>query len=201
MSPWPRLPPLEQHQLDLIGLGLVCVAAFLAFVLYMGTGGRRGGGALEEGLRFALGGAAYLVPSGLAAAGVVLVLRPLLPAVRPFRAGAVCLLLGATLGLSAGSFGLGPGRGAPFAAARPRLRGRPRRRARRAPLLGRGDAVLGRRGAHPVRVPLAGGLLLVTGASIAGIVAATRRRVATTSRRVASTTGRVRRSTASRRPC
>ena len=95
----PSLPKLEQRHLDLVGLGLVALAAFLAFVLYLGEAGGEVGDALEEGLRFALGGATYLVPVGLACAGVVLVMRPLLPAVRPFRAGAVCLLLGVTLGL------------------------------------------------------------------------------------------------------
>src|SRR5665648_830689 len=33
---WPTMPKLEQHHLDLIGLGLVALAAFLAFVLYTG---------------------------------------------------------------------------------------------------------------------------------------------------------------------
>ena len=182
--PWPQLPELEQRQLDLIGLGLVCAAAFLAFVLYLGEAGGEAGDALEDGLRFALGAATYLVPVGLAAAGVILVLRPLLPAVRPFRAGALCLALGVTLGLSAGSLGLGPGQEA------------------HSPLLDSGyvserGGALGELlfvstrtlfseiGAHILCVFLvAGGLLLITGASIAGMVARTRRRVATTTRRV-----------------
>jgi len=183
-----RLPTLGQTQLDMVGLGLVSIAAFLAFVLYLGEAGGEVGGVLKDGLRFAFGEAAYLVPIGLLAAGALLVLRPLLPAVRPFRAGALCLALGITLGLAAGSVGLGPG---------PRAH---------SPLLdpgyveGRGGALgellfwatrtlFSEIGAHILFWFLvAGGLLLVTGASIAGIVGATRDGVATTSRRVRRST-------------
>ena len=42
-------------------------------------------------------------------AGALLVLRPVLPAVRPIRAGVACLIAGLALGLAAGTFGLGPG--------------------------------------------------------------------------------------------
>ena len=185
---WPGMPKLEQHHLDLIGLALVAGAAFLAFVLYMGEAGGQAGDGGKDGLRFLLGGAAYLVPPALLAAGVILVLRPLLPTVKPFRAGAICLLLGLTLGLAAGSLGLGPGQ------------------AEHSPLLDygyvtdRGGALgelelwaartlFSTMGAHIIFVFLmAGGILLVTGASIAGVVSATRERVATT-------TGRIRRST------
>ena len=177
----PAMPALAQHHRDLIGLGLVAVAAFLAFVLYLGHGGGQLGGALEEGLRFAAGDAAYLVPLAVLAAGVLLVLRPLLPAVQPFGAGGTCLGVGAVLGLSAGTFGSAP---------------RPH-----SPLLDpgyveeRGGALgellfwalrslFSELGAHILVVFLvAAGLLLVTGASIAGVVAATRRRVSTTTER------------------
>ncbi len=108
----PKLPVLEQHHLDLIGLGLVAFATFLGFVLYIGSAGGRVGEATEDALRFLLGGAAFLVPPALCATGAILVLRPLLPSVRPFRTGAICLILGVTLGLAAGSLGLGPGRAA-----------------------------------------------------------------------------------------
>jgi S-DNA-T family DNA segregation ATPase FtsK/SpoIIIE len=49
------------------------------------------------------------VPAALMAAGAILVLRPVLPAVRPFKTGAICLFTGATLALAAGTFGIGPG--------------------------------------------------------------------------------------------
>src|SRR4051794_37535232 len=182
--PWPHLPKLEQSQLDLVGLGLVALAAFLAFVLYLGEAGGEVGDALEEGLRFGLGGATYLVPLGLAAAGVVLVMRPLLPAVRPFRAGAVCLLLGVTLGLSAGSLGLGPGRQPHSPLLDPGYVG-DRGGALGELLFWTARTLFSVIGAHILFAFLvAGGLLLITGASIAGMVAATRRRVATTTQRV-----------------
>jgi len=181
---WQGLPTLEQHHLDLIGLGLVAAAAFLAFVLYMGEAGGRAGEASKDALRLVLGGAAYLVPLAVLAAGVILVLRPLLPSVRPFRAGAVCLLLGLTLGLAAGSLGLGPGRAAHsplFAVDYVSERGG---------VLGELELWLAQTlfsitGAHILFAFLmAGGILLVTGASVAGAVTAARARVAATGARV-----------------
>ena len=60
----PSCPSLEQHHLDLIGLGLVAFADLPGFVLYMGSAGGRVGEAAEDALRFLLGGAAFLVPAG-----------------------------------------------------------------------------------------------------------------------------------------
>ena len=45
------------------------------------------------------------------AAGAILVLRPVLPAVRPFKTGAICLFLALVLAFAAGTLGLGPGGG------------------------------------------------------------------------------------------
>src|SRR5437660_8463433 len=87
----PRVPELEQRQLDLIGLGLVALAAFLAFVFYLGWDGGKVGQGLADGLIYLFGGVAYLAPVAMLGAGAVLVLRPMLPSVRPFKAGAVCL--------------------------------------------------------------------------------------------------------------
>src|SRR5438132_12083473 len=64
-----RMPQLEQRDLDLVGLGLVALAAFFAFVFYLGWDGGKVGGALADGFRFLLGGAAYLVPLVLLGAG------------------------------------------------------------------------------------------------------------------------------------
>src|SRR3954462_11872022 len=102
-----HLPALEQRQLDLIGLGLVALALFFAFLVYFGWDGGRAGSEAVEGLRWLLGAAHYLVPVALAAAGAIMMLRPVLPAVRPFRSGAVCVFLAVTLGLSAGTIGPG----------------------------------------------------------------------------------------------
>src|SRR5439155_10795384 len=75
---------------------------------YFGWEGGKVGGGLADVLRFLLGKVAYLVPLVLLGAGSALMLRPALPErVRP-RAGATLLLLALTLGFAAGSFGLGP---------------------------------------------------------------------------------------------
>src|SRR3954454_20920948 len=103
------LPKLEQRHLDLIGLGLVAVAVFLAFLIYLDWDGGTAGEGAVEGLRWLVGAAHYLVPPALMAAGAVLVLRPVLPAIRPFRAGGLCLFAALSLALAAGTLGLGPG--------------------------------------------------------------------------------------------
>ncbi len=168
------LPTFEQHHLDLIGLGLVAFAAFLAFVLYMGAAGGRAGSAVEEGLRFLVGGAALLAPPAVCAAGVLLVLRQMLPSVKPFRTGAVCLLLGITLGLAAGSLGLGPGAHAHAPLLDPEYVS-DRGGALGEMLYAGSSALFSDLGSHIIFVFLgAGGILLVTGASIAGVVASAR---------------------------
>src|SRR5918999_1011766 len=72
-----RMPQLDQHQLDLIGLGLVALAAFFAPVFYLGWEGGEVGEALRVGFVFLLGGAAFLVPITLFGTGALIVLRPL----------------------------------------------------------------------------------------------------------------------------
>src|SRR3954470_11946997 len=106
-SPQFRFPVLEQRQLDLIGLALVGLGLFFTFLVYFGWDGGRGGSEAVEGLRWLLGAGHYLVPVALVCAGAIVMLRPVLPAVRPFRSGAVCLFLAVTLGLSAGTIGPG----------------------------------------------------------------------------------------------
>src|SRR4051812_2830743 len=104
----PTLPVLEQRHLDLIGLAMVALSVFLGFVLYGDWAGGRAGSALVDGLGWAIGEVRYLAPVAFAAAGAILVLRPVLAAVRPFRSGAVCLFAGLTLALAAGTPRLGP---------------------------------------------------------------------------------------------
>jgi DNA segregation ATPase FtsK/SpoIIIE, S-DNA-T family len=182
------LPAIEQHQRDLIGLGLVAFGCFLAVVLYGGeTGGRAGEGAADA-LRFLLGGVAYLAPIGFVVGGVLLVVDDVLPTLRPFRAGAVCLTLGLALGLSAGSLGLGPG-SAPhdplFEASYVSDRGG---------VLGEllfwaSSTLFSEIGAHILFLFLmTGGVLLLTGASLASILRATGSGVATTTRAVRHST-------------
>src|ERR1700754_602503 len=103
-----RMPVLEQRHWDLIGLALVAVAIFLAFLIYLGWDGGEAGGSLVDGLTDLVGEVHYVVPVALLAAGAILIMRPVLPAVRPFRAAAACLFVSACLGLAAGTAGLGP---------------------------------------------------------------------------------------------
>src|SRR4051812_48117067 len=187
----PRLPEikLEQHQLDLIGLGLVALAAFLSFVFYLGWDGGKVGEGLASMFIFLFGGVGYVVPVAMFGAGAVLVLKPLLPSVRPFRSGAICLFLALMLGLAAGSFGLGPDHPA-------------RDGFFHAPYFRDHGGVIGDAmyfvaktlfssfGAHIIFVfLLLAGVLLLTGASVAGVLSATREGVAQTTRRVRSSTG------------
>jgi S-DNA-T family DNA segregation ATPase FtsK/SpoIIIE len=174
--PWPpRLPVLEQRHLDLIGLGLVAVGVFLAFPLYLHWDGGEAGQAIVDGLTWAVGRVAWATPVALVAAGVLLVMRPVLPAgVRPFRAGAVCLLASACLGLAVGTLGFGPGPGAAVAD--------------RGGHLGEVMADAATRlfstvGAHIIAVFLfCAALLLLTGATVAGVLRYTGEQVAETTR-------------------
>ena len=70
--------------------------------------------------------------------------------------GGVCLGAALTLGLAAGSLGLGPKARSARRLPRPRLPAQPRRPRRRVALLGPPQAVLRGRRPHPVRVPLRG---------------------------------------------
>jgi S-DNA-T family DNA segregation ATPase FtsK/SpoIIIE len=185
----PRLPTLEQRHLDVIGLALVALAAFLAFVFYLGWSGGELGGALAGALVYLGGRAAYLAPVGIFAVGAVLVLRPMLPTTRPLKAGALCVISALLLGLAAQSFGLGPDR--------------PPRESFFDPAFFRshggavGEAVfwvarllLQEVGADILVVFLfVTGLLLLTGATVAGVLRATGEGIGSTSRRVRQSSG------------
>ncbi|MGI8945458.1 MAG: DNA translocase FtsK [Thermoleophilaceae bacterium] len=171
----------------MLGLATVSVAAFLAFVLYLGEAGGEMGGALEDGLRLGFGAAAYLVPVALLAAGALLVLRPLLPTVRPFRTGALCLALGITLGLAAGSLGIGPGQQEHTPLLDPDYVGA-RGGAGGELLFWAARTLFSEVGAHILATFLViGGVLLITGASIAGALATTGRGLVMTGRGLGTT--------------
>ena len=177
---WPRLPQLEQRQLDLIGLGLVAAAVFFAFLIYLGWEGGEAGGWAVDGLRRLVGAVHYGVPVALLAAGAILVMRPILPAVRPFRSGGLCLFAALCLGLAAGTFGLGPGGS--------EVRWDPEWVRPRGGLAGEAlywgaSTALGSVGAHIIALFLfLAAVLLLTGASVAGVVKATTDSVSTTTR-------------------
>jgi S-DNA-T family DNA segregation ATPase FtsK/SpoIIIE len=178
------LPKLDQRHFDVIGLGLVAMAIYFSFVVYMGWDGGQAGDAAVEGLQVLIGAVHYLVPAALMAAGAILVLRPVLPAVRPFKTGAICLFTGATLALAAGTLGFGPG-GSKIVWDAEWVKPR-------GGLAGEGlywvtSTFLGTLGAHTIAIFLFGvAVLLLTGASIAGVIKATTDSVTTTSREMRS---------------
>ncbi len=184
-----ELPRLEQRHWDLIGLGLVAFAAFFACVFYLGWAGGQVGQALADGMLFMFGGVGYLAPVALFAAGALLVVRPMMQAVHPFKTGAACLLAGLTLGLAAGSLGLGPGDtprdgflDADYLREHGGLTGES--------LFWTLKTLFSEAGAHILFVFLMlAAALLLTGASIAGLVQATRDAATTTGARVRRTAG------------
>jgi DNA segregation ATPase FtsK/SpoIIIE, S-DNA-T family len=173
---WPpfALPQLEQRHWDLLGLGLVAFAAFFACIFYLDWAGGQVGEALADALRFVFGAVAYAAPIALLAAGILLIMRPALPSTHPFKTGALCLGAALTLGFAAGSLGLGPG-------------DTPRDDFLDSAYLERHGGLSGESlywassklfsvaGSHILFVfLLIAGILLLTGASIAGLVGGTR---------------------------
>jgi S-DNA-T family DNA segregation ATPase FtsK/SpoIIIE len=114
--PW--LPELDQRQRDVLGLAFVALGLFLAFVLYGGWDGGRAGHGMEVALGWALGKARLLAPLALIVGGGALLLRPVLPALRPLRTGSICLFASITLALAAGSFGVSSAPGAGLSGAK-----------------------------------------------------------------------------------
>ena len=106
-----QLPQLSQRQRDLSGLAMVAAALFIAFPLYSGGDAGIGGDQFVAALRWSFGQVAYLIPPLLALGGLVLILRPVLSLPQTLRIGSLCLLLGASLALAAGTLGLGTGTG------------------------------------------------------------------------------------------
>jgi len=184
---WLRLPVLEQRDFDLIGLALVALGVFMACVLYLGWSGGEVGVVLRHAFAYALGMLVYAVPVALVAGGAVVVVRPFLSAGRPFGTGALCLFAALTLALSAGTLGLGPSGARPdvwdasFVEARGGVVGEA--------LYTVADRAVQEVGAHILAIFLfSAGLLLVTGATVAGVLHAVRAGVAGTGRRLREST-------------
>ncbi len=191
---WPDLdlPVLEQRHWDVIGLGLVAFAAFFACVFYLDWAGGEVGEALAGAILFMLGGVGYAAPVLLFAAGALIVIRPMMPALHPLKTGAVCLTSALMLGLAAGSLGLGPGDTPRDGFLDPQylkhhggLVGES--------LLWASAKLFSTAGSHILFVfLLLAGVLLLTGASIASIITATREAALNTTERVRRTTATAR---------
>jgi DNA segregation ATPase FtsK/SpoIIIE, S-DNA-T family len=104
----PRLE-LEAHHVDIAGLALIALGVFLAGVGYLHWGGGALGGGAMTACRFLFGSLGYAVPVALALAGALVLMRELRPPARPMRTGVICLTAAITLALAAGTLGLGPG--------------------------------------------------------------------------------------------
>ena len=178
-----RLPALEQRHWDLIGLGLVAIGIFLVFLVYLGWDGGQAGSGLVDGLAKLVGELHYLVPVALLAAGALVFLRDALPAVRPFRAAALCLGAAGCLALAAGTLGLGAGGN---------------RVEDNGGYVGEGlydaaSTLVGDVGAHIIAVFLfIAGMLLLTGASVASVLRATGDSVTASGRAIRETAEPVR---------
>ena len=186
---WPDLdlPVLEQRHWDLIGLGMVAFAAFFACVFYLEWAGGEVGEALAGAILFMFGGVGYAAPVLLFAAGAVIVVRPMVPALHPLKTGVACLTCALMLGLAAGSLGLGPGDTHRDGFLDPHdlkhhggLVGES--------LYWTSAKLFSTAGSHILFVfLLLAGILLLTGASVASIITATREAAATTSDRMRRT--------------
>ncbi|HZB23414.1 MAG TPA: hypothetical protein VE444_06170, partial [Gaiellaceae bacterium] len=88
----------HQHP-ELWGLALAATGVFLATLLWFRWDGGVAGGAVEDGIRGAVGSLAYTAPAILTVVGVLMVGRSALVDVRPFRTGLLVGLLGALLAL------------------------------------------------------------------------------------------------------
>jgi S-DNA-T family DNA segregation ATPase FtsK/SpoIIIE len=101
-----RPPPLSPAQRDVLGLASIAAGIFMAFVLYGGWDGGRAGHAVAVALGWCVGRARGLAPLALIAGGGALLARGVLPALRPLRAGALCLGAAITLALAADTLGV-----------------------------------------------------------------------------------------------
>jgi S-DNA-T family DNA segregation ATPase FtsK/SpoIIIE len=190
----PRLPVLDQRQRDVLGLALLAAGIFMGFVLYgsggPGAAGGRVGEALAVALGWVLGRARILTPVALAIGGGALLLRPVLPALRPLRTGALCLFASLTLALAAGTLGLSSGpapTGQAWTSAHLQSHGG---------VVGEALYQLTHRLVQDVGVSilvvflLIVGVILITGASLAGVIRATGTGLIDTTRMMRGTAAR-----------
>ncbi len=188
-------PEFEQRHLDVIGLGLVALGVYLTLVLYLGWDGGQAGSGGEAGLTFLFGKVAYLAPLALFLSGAALILKPFLPAVKPLRTGGICILGGLMLAFAAQTAGLGAER-----PPRPEMF-EPDWFEQHGGVVGESiywatSTLLGRAGTHIIAVlTLVAGALLLTGTSIATLLATTGhglRRARASSEEMAQTVARTR---------
>jgi S-DNA-T family DNA segregation ATPase FtsK/SpoIIIE len=164
---------LEPHHVDIAGLALIAIGVFLAGVGYLHWGGGALGDGSMRACRFLFGSLGYAVPVALVLAGALVLMRALRPPTRPMRTGAICLTIAITLALASGALGLGPG------AAHGRVFWHASVFEARGGVLGQAEYWVASRllsgvGADILAVFLfIAGLILVSGATLAGVIRAT----------------------------
>jgi S-DNA-T family DNA segregation ATPase FtsK/SpoIIIE len=184
----PRLE-LEPHHVDIAGLALIALGVFLAGVGYLHWGGGALGGGAMTVCRFLFGSLGYAVPVALALAGALVLMRELRPPARPMRTGVICLTAAITLALAAGTLGLGPG------PAHARVFWHAHVFEARGGVLGEAEFwvashLISTVGADFLAVFLfLAGCILVSGATLAGVIRATGEGVATVRRTTGDLTG------------
>ena len=99
---------LEQRHYDLIGLIMVAIGVYSAFVLYLGWDGGAVGGWLSSALEYTVGRVAYVIPLAVFGLGLSLIARPMIQAPRALNTGAILVMLALLLAFAAGTLGLGP---------------------------------------------------------------------------------------------
>ena len=99
---------LEQRHYDLIGLIMVAIGVYSAFVLYLGWDGGAVGGWLSSALEYSVGRVAYVMPLAVFGLGLSLIARPMIQAPRALNTGAILVMLALLLAFAAGTLGLGP---------------------------------------------------------------------------------------------
>ncbi len=162
---------LDQRGRDVLGLGLAAVGVFMAFVLYGGWDGGPAGHGLAVAFGWVLGRARVLAPVTLVAAGGLLLLRPVLPALRPLRAGVICVFTSVTLALAAGTLGVSSGSPGSGARAWTSSSLQAHGGAAGEALFQGGHRLLGSLGVDILVVfLLLAGVILLTGASLAGVI-------------------------------
>jgi S-DNA-T family DNA segregation ATPase FtsK/SpoIIIE len=97
---------LSQSQRDVLGLALVAIGVFMAFVLYGHWDGGQVGHGLASALGWCVGEARVLAPVALVFGGSALLFAQLMPTRRPLRTGGLCLFAAVTLALAAGTLGV-----------------------------------------------------------------------------------------------
>ncbi len=201
-----RRPVLSPHHVDILCLAMIAVGIFLGGVGYLQwSGGTLGDGAVRA-TKFAFGEVGYAVPAALIVAGALVLMRELRPPARApggvaggAGAGLACLVIALTLGLAGGTLGLGPG------AASAREFWRAASFERRGGVLGQAELwvashLFSTAGADILAVfLLAAGLILVSGATLAGMLRATGMGVRGTGRALRRSTEDLR-ATVARRP-